>query len=81
MLWATHRNFSSDIIYATSVEKSAREIEGLMPPDIIFGAFSAYRFSHNSAPADYDQVYVYANELDEIKKRFPVKKDKKIYLF
>ena len=71
LLWATHRNLGSDIIYATHVGKSAREIEGLMPPNVIFGAFSAYRFAHNEAPADYDQVYVYADKLDEIKKRFP----------
>lgn len=81
LLWATHRNFSSDIIYTASVEKSAREIEGFMPPDVIFGAFSAYRFTYNSAPADYDQVYVYANEIDEIKKRFPLRKKGQENLF
>ncbi len=44
-----------------------------MPPGIIFGCYSAYTQKYQEAPADYDKVYVYAdeNELEEIKKRFP----------
>ena len=44
-----------------------------MPPNVIFGVFSAYRLKYNSAPADYSAVYVYANSLSEIQKRFPKK--------
>lgn len=87
-LWATFRNFKKDIIYQTNVPKSVREIEGEMPPSIIFGAYSAFLKKYKEAPADYDKVYVYIlsesekypqrhieeEKIDEIKKRFPPKK-------
>lgn len=70
-IWATFRNLNKDIIYQTRVEKPAIEIEGLMPPSAIFTAFSAYRLKFNDVPADYDKVYIYCDDLAEIKKRFP----------
>jgi len=74
LLWAVHRNFERDIIYKTHVDAPVKEIEGGMPADVIFGAFSAYRFAYADAPADYSSVYVYAQNADEIKKRFPPQK-------
>lgn len=73
ILWATHRNLQKDIIYKTHIDATVPEIEGIMPPDVIFGVFSAYRLKYNNAPADYDQVYVYIynNNINDIKKRFP----------
>lgn len=61
------------MVFETFVSKNAKEVEGLMPPGIIFGCYSAYTQKYQEAPADYDKVYVYAdeNELEEIKKRFP----------
>ena len=75
-LWSTQRNIQKDRIYETRASIGAKEIEGLMPEGIIFSAYSAYRQKYNEAPADYDKVYVYANdlELNEIKKRFPKQK-------
>lgn len=75
-LWATFRNLKKDIIYQTNVSKKVQEIEGEMPPNVIFAAFSAYLKKYKEAPADYDKVYVYSNEKEiaEIKKRFPFKK-------
>lgn len=75
-LWATFRNLEKDIIYQTYIEKSPKEIESLMPPRIVYGAYSAYLKIFNQAPADYDKVYIYADEkiLPEIKKRFPKSK-------
>lgn len=75
-LWATFRNLEKDIIYQTYVEKSPKEIESLMPSKIIYGGYSAYLKIFNEAPADYNKVYIYANEkiLPEIKKRFPESK-------
>ncbi len=71
-IWATQRNLEKEIIFKTFLPKSAKEIEGLMPSGIIFGCYSAYTQKYQSAPADYDKVYVYADqsELDETKKRF-----------
>lgn len=78
MLWATMRNIQKDIHYATSVPMGAKEIEGQMPADCIFAAFSAYRLKYEDAPADYDQVYVYCNNLEEIKRRFPAGSGRKM---
>lgn len=74
-LWATFRRLQSDIIYATRVEKNASAIESLMPPKIIYGAYSAYAKLFGDTPADYDKVFVYADEnaVKEIKNRFPPK--------
>ncbi|MBI5230178.1 MAG: hypothetical protein HY981_02690 [Candidatus Magasanikbacteria bacterium] len=73
-IWATFRNINKDIIYQTRVEKSVTEIEGCMPPSVIFTAFSTFRLTFNEAPADYDKVYVYCADVEEIKKRFPLQK-------
>ena len=75
-IWATFRRFRNDIIYQTSCNLPLREIEGLMPPQAIFGTFSAYLKKYKEAPADYDKVYIYAlsDELPKIKKRFPTEK-------
>ncbi len=74
LFFATHRNLKKDMLYETHVDDSARGIEGNMPADVIFAAFSAYRFTYEEEPADYDQVYVYSNDLETIKKRFPRQK-------
>lgn len=73
-LWATFRNLKKDIIYQTHVEKNVREIEGEMLPNAIFACYSAFLKKYKEAPADYDKVYIYAESLDEIKKRFPFQK-------
>ena len=72
-IWATQRNIEKEIIYQTHNDAGAKEAEGMMPPGVIYAAYSAYRQKYGEAPADYDKVYVYAGKsvLDEIKKRFP----------
>lgn len=74
LIWATQRNLKSDTIYKTHSDFPIQKIEGSMPANIIFGAFSAYRFAHNDAPSDYAAVYVYARDaadIMKIKKYFP----------
>jgi hypothetical protein len=75
-LWATFRKIKKDIIYQNAVKKGVFEIEGEMPPSVIFGAYSAFLKKYKVAPADYDKVYVYIDEekIEEIKKRFPPQK-------
>lgn len=75
-LWATFRNLKKDVIYQTNVSKGVREIEGEMPPAVIFGVYGAFLNKHKTAPADYDKVYVYTKEKDlpELKSRFPFRK-------
>lgn len=74
LIWATARNIQKDIIYKTHVDLPPREIEGGMPPSVIFGFFSAYRLKYQDPPADYDTVYVYSEHAEDISKRFPPKK-------
>lgn len=73
LIWATHRNLKKDIIYTTYTDEPMQKIENSQPNEIIFGAFSAYRFMYKDAPADYDKVYVYSNDAAEIIRRFPKK--------
>ncbi len=73
-IWGTHRNLNKDIIYQTRVDLPIKEIEGELPADVIPTAYTAYRLKFQDAPADYDKVYIYAKNLEQIKKRFPLKK-------
>ncbi len=69
--WASARNVEKDIIYKTRIELSVHEIENKMPADIVFGAYSSCRFKFKESAADYSEVYVYSDDLTEIKRRFP----------
>ena len=75
--WASLRNISRDIIYQTRVDKPIQKIESEMPADVVYGAFTAYKFKFKDVPADYSEAYVYGSDeiLDEIKKRFPESKN------
>jgi DNA-binding Lrp family transcriptional regulator len=73
--WASTRNLEKDIVYKTRAELAVTEIEKLMPSGTVFTGFTAFRLKFKEVPADYSEVYVYANkeELNEIKKRFQPK--------
>jgi len=73
LYWASIRNLKKEIIYSTRVELPVNDIEKLMPDNIIFGGYSAHKFLFNNVPADYSEVYIYGEE--DIKKRFPEKKE------
>lgn len=76
---ASIRNLKKDIIYSTRVELPVNEIEKSMPNNIVYGGYSAYKFLFKDVPADYSEVYVYAEDdvesIKDIEKRFPKKKD------
>jgi hypothetical protein len=72
--WASIRNIEKDIIYRTRAEQPVRKIEASMPKGIAFGAYSAYKFRFKDVPADYSEVYVYA-EKEDIEERFPFSKN------
>ena len=76
LYWSSTRKLSKDIIYKTRAELPVIKIEASLPNGCIYAAFSAYRFLYNDAPADYSEVYAYADSslLKEIKKRFPQSK-------
>ena len=68
--WASIRNLWKDVIFKIRVELPVREIERIMP-NVIFTAYSAYKLKFKDVPADYSEVYIYADneEVEKIKKR------------
>ena len=70
--WASIRNLEKDILYKTRVDLPVYKIENLMPDNIIYGAYSAYKFKFKDVPADYSELYVYSDE--DSKERFPESK-------
>ncbi len=72
MFWATRRNIADDIQYSTNLDASVKDIEGGMPDGIAFTAYTAYKLLYKDVPADYSEVYVYADQdgLEELQKRF-----------
>lgn len=70
-LWGTERKLEKDIIYKTFANYPIEKMEGIMPNNITWGAFSAYKYKFGSAPSDYGKVYIYSDNAEEIKKRFP----------
>lgn len=69
--WASIRNIEKDIIYKTHADMPVRKIENSMPDNIVFAAYSAYKFKFKDVPADYSEVYIYGENLE---KRFPASK-------
>ncbi len=69
-LWASIRSLNKDILFKIRIESPIREVERIMP-NVIFTGFTAYKSKFNDVPADYSEVYVYADEkeLEIIKKR------------
>lgn len=74
--WACVRNLGKDIILKGKVNAPVLEIEGRMPPDIIFGGFTAAKWLLGESPADYDKVYIYAKNTQSINERFKFEKGK-----
>ncbi|MFH1192256.1 MAG: hypothetical protein V1655_02155 [bacterium] len=73
-LWGTQRKLEKDIIYKTFVNEPIEKIEGMMPDDIIWGGFSAYKYKFGAVPSDYGKIYVYSENKEKIEKRFPLLK-------
>jgi hypothetical protein len=76
LYWASVRNLRNDLCYSTRFEAPVDRIEKSMPPDVLFTAYSGYKFRHGDVPADYSEVYVYGRKegLESVEKRFPASK-------
>lgn len=81
--WASRRKLEKDIIYRTYVDKPVTAIEGEVPPNIIYGAYSAARKLLSEPPADYSKVYIYADKenMPQVKQRFALSDKKGANLF
>ncbi len=69
LYWSSIHNLANEIIYSTYSAEKTRVIENMMPP-CIFTAYTGYKYTFETVPADYREVYIYA-DLETIKKRFP----------
>lgn len=69
MHWANRRDLAGEVVLQMKVGEPVTEVEGLLPPGSILGAYSAVRQWYGEAPADYDSVYVYHREPEAIRER------------
>lgn len=74
MYWASKHKLKP--VYQTFVNMSVIDIEKSLPQGILFGAYSAYKLIFKNIPAEYSEVYIYADEkgIKKIEDRFPEKK-------
>ncbi|MFH1306816.1 MAG: winged helix-turn-helix domain-containing protein [Candidatus Micrarchaeota archaeon] len=72
LYFASIRNLQKDVIYSTRANMPVSQIEKSMPAGAIYTAYSACKYLFSSVPADYSEVYVYADEaaLAKIRRRF-----------
>ncbi len=71
--WASERRLAKDIIYKTYADQDIISLEKIIPPEAIFGGYTAAKEYLGEPPADYSKIYFYADEssLEEIKRRYP----------
>ena len=76
-LWASVRDLNKDMVFKARIEAPIREIERILPA-VFFTAYTAYKLRFGDVPADYSEIYIYADEkeLETIKKRIS---DFKVY--
>lgn len=70
--WASARKLSGEIVLKGHVDLPVQEIEGLAPPQSVFGGYSAACRILSEVPADYDKVWLYVADLDQILKRYEI---------
>lgn len=70
LYWASKRNLVVDTIYSARAPTSAAEIEESLPRGSVLTAYSGFKAKFGETPADYQEVYVYADSA-ELKRRFP----------
>jgi hypothetical protein len=67
--WAGIRRLRNDITYQAYSKKNILQIEREMPP-CLFTCYSGFSMRFGRAPADYGEVFVYA-DTTAVKERFP----------
>ncbi len=69
LYWAVTRELGKDIAYTTFVPDRVEKLEAELPSGAILTAYSGFRAKFSSTPADYEQVFVYA-DTDVVKRAF-----------
>lgn len=80
LYWAIKRDLIEDITYSTFVPMQIRELEASLPHGTVLTAYSGFRAKFDLVPADYKEVFVYADK-EEIKKLFKLTSRRKHNLF
>jgi hypothetical protein len=80
LYWAATRDLPKDIVYTTFSPMKISEIEEELRSFGLLTAFSGFRASFGSVPADYSQVFVYADP-DIVRRTFKSTSRKKRNLF
>lgn len=80
LYWSVTRNLEGDIEYSTFVPGRVDEIEAGLPRGSILTAYSGFKAKFSSTPADYEQVFVYADP-DSIRRAFKPTSRKRRNLF
>lgn len=68
--WANHRDLTADLTHAMRVNLPITAIESGLPYATTPTAFTAVRERFDEPPADYDKVYCYTDDPDNVQKRF-----------
>lgn len=68
--WANHRDLSSDLAHAMRVNLPIHAIEGALPHGTVPTAYTAVQERFGEPPADYDTVYCYSHNPQDVIKRF-----------
>ncbi len=71
LYWASVRNLIRSISYSTYYEGPILKAQGELPASGIYGGYTAARYLLGTAPADYDKIYYYYQDLEDFKRRFP----------
>jgi len=73
LFWASIKKLQNQILHKTRIDMPVDQVEKNMPSEVLFTAYTGYKFRYGDVPADYSEVYVYLkkDEIDSIIARFP----------
>lgn len=80
LYWAITRELAKDVTYATFVPRATEKLEAELPSGVILTAYSGFRARIGRTPADYEQVFVYA-DADQIRRTYRPTRRRKRNLF
>ncbi len=69
--WASVRNLQNCVRYSTYYPGPILKAQGELPAGGIYGGYTAAKYILRTAPADYDKIYYYSQDIENFKTRFP----------
>ena len=74
--WASTRNLENDIAYETYYPGPILKAESEIPAGSIYAGYTAAKILLHEAPADYDKLYCYFEDIANFKERFPINNER-----